>query len=83
MATQSFTVIHQNKPLPSGVSLGAWCPSMDLLALVFEDGTLALHRLDWHRLWLTAPDVPITALAWRRDGCMLATGVCAAQSLSL
>lgn len=50
------------------VVLGCWCPTMDLLALVAEDGQLAVHRLEWQKLWVAVPEAPITALCWRPDG---------------
>ncbi len=50
------------------VVLGCWCPTMDLLALVADDGQLGVHRLGWEKLWVAVPDTPITALTWRPDG---------------
>ncbi|EFJ52439.1 hypothetical protein VOLCADRAFT_86521 [Volvox carteri f. nagariensis] len=47
---------------------------MDLLALVSDDGQLGVHRLEWQKLWVACPDTPITALCWRPDGKVLATG---------
>jgi hypothetical protein len=58
----------------SEVALSAWCPTMDLCAAVTSDGQLAVHRMNWQRLWSLAPDAPVTALAWRPDGKLLATG---------
>jgi hypothetical protein len=51
----------------------AWCPTMDLLALVTADGQLAVHRLNWHscalkELWKASPEQHITTLTWRPDG---------------
>ncbi|GFR42380.1 hypothetical protein Agub_g3066, partial [Astrephomene gubernaculifera] len=69
----SFTVLHE-KALSQQVVLGCWCPTMDLLALVSDDGQLGVHRLEWQKLWVACPDAPITALCWRPDGKILATG---------
>jgi len=51
----------------------AWCPTMDLLALVTADGQLAVYRLNWHscalkELWKATPAHHITTLTWRPDG---------------
>lgn len=51
----------------------AWCPTMDLLALVTADGQLAVYRLNWHscalkELWKATPEQHITTLTWRPDG---------------
>ncbi len=61
------TLTHTPEPTPQ-VVLGSWCPTMDLLALVGDDGQLAVYRLEWQRLWGAVPDGPVTALAWRPDG---------------
>lgn len=45
-----------------GGTLAAWNPAMDLLALALE-GQLAVHRLNWQRLWWTSPDAPVTGAA--------------------
>ena len=64
---QSFAVLEE-RPLAALVVLGRWCPSMDLLALVTDDGQLTVHRLDWHKLWLACPGVAVTMMCWRPDG---------------
>ncbi|GIL72249.1 hypothetical protein Vretifemale_2622, partial [Volvox reticuliferus] len=69
----AFTVLYE-KALSQQVLLGCWCPTMDLLALVSDDGQLSVHRLEWQKLWVACPDTPITALCWRPDGKVLATG---------
>jgi hypothetical protein len=51
----------------------AWCPTMDLLALVTADGQLAVFRLNWHscalkELWKATPEQHITTVTWRPDG---------------
>jgi hypothetical protein len=60
--------------LTADVARAAWSPTMDLLALVFADGQLCLHRLNWQRLWAVTPERPLTALCWRPDGKALAAG---------
>jgi anaphase-promoting complex subunit 4 len=70
----SFTQLI-DKGTTTDVRLASWCPSMDLLALVTSDGQLALHRLNWQRLWSIAPDSPVTALCWQPDGKLLAAAL--------
>ena len=60
--------------LPAPISHATWCPTMDLLAAAFTDGRIAMHRLNWQRLWLVTPDAPATALAWTPSGNALAVG---------
>jgi hypothetical protein len=53
--------------------VAAWCPTMDLLALVTADGQLAVYRLNWHaralkELWKSTPEHHVTTLTWRPDG---------------
>ena len=66
-ASPSFSVL-QDKPLSGQVLLASWCPAMDLLALVTLDNQLAIHRLDWQKLWVACVGTPITALGWKPDG---------------
>lgn len=62
------------KSLQAEVCQAAWCPSMDLLAVAFEGGRVAVHRLNWQRLWLvTLPSSP-TAIVWTPDGEALTVG---------
>ncbi|GAB4814517.1 hypothetical protein N2152v2_001563 [Parachlorella kessleri] len=76
--SNSFTALL-DRGISAEVQLATWCPSMDLLALVTVDGQLHVHRLNWQRLWWTAPEAPITgkreALAWHPDGKQLAAGL--------
>jgi WD40 repeat protein len=60
--------------LPAPIAHAAWCPTMDLLAAAFTDGRIAVHRLNWQRLWLVTPDAAATALAWTPSGDALAVG---------
>lgn len=47
----------------------SWCPTMDLVALVFADESVWIHRLNYERLHaLPKQDKTITALGWRPDG---------------
>jgi anaphase-promoting complex subunit 4 len=69
----SFTELL-NKGLSSEVALAAWCPTMDLLALVAINNNLSVHRLNWQRLWSLPLPRPVTAFCWNRDGKMLAVG---------
>lgn len=38
------------------------------------DDQLALHRLNWQRLWSLQPDAAVHCIAWSSDGKMLAIG---------
>ena len=75
LESNSFSVLH-DKPLTVEVVLGCWCPTMDLLALVTDDGQLVIHRLSWQKLWVACPDATITAMCWRPDGEGSASVVC-------
>lgn len=69
----AFTQLF-DKILPAAVAVAAWCPTMDLLAVAFVDGRVAVHRLNWERLWLTRTASPPTALAWTPGGGALCIG---------
>lgn len=56
---QSFSQLL-DRGISAEVRLAAWCPSMDLIALVTVDGQLHVHRLNWQRLWWTAPETIVT-----------------------
>ena len=62
--------------LSTEVSLGAFCPTMDLLALVTSsDDQVCLWRLSWQKLFAFTPETTVTALAWRPDGKVLTLGL--------
>lgn len=85
LAKTDFTLLV-DRPMPAEVVLAAWCPCMDLVALATADGQLAVHRLNWQRLWSISPETInglgtnfvggtlISALAWSPDGKQLAVG---------
>ena len=75
MATQrqSFTLLLE-KGLASRIVLSEWCYTMDIVALVTEDGQLQLFRLNWQRLWSMTPDSSIKSICWRPDGKEIAYG---------
>jgi Anaphase-promoting complex subunit 4 WD40 domain len=52
-----------DRALPSTVRYAAWCPTMDLLALVMEDNRVHVHRLNWQRLWVTTPQAEVSGKA--------------------
>lgn len=70
---RSFSLLLE-KGLASKVKLGQWCSTMDIVALVTEDGQLQLFRLNWQRLWALSPDSTITSIQWSPDGKHLAYG---------
>src|SRR3989338_3910997 len=66
----------EERRLASGARLSAWCPTMDLLAVVHRDGTVAVLRMDLHRLWACPPPDAAAGsnaalLTWRPDGRVL------------
>ena len=65
-----------NKIVSGEVMLMEWCPTMDLLALATTDSQLMVHRpAGWQRLFAHMGfDYPVTCLAWRPDGQVLAVG---------
>ena len=69
--------VEQDKILPAPVALCAWCPSMDLLAVVTADSQIIVLRLAGQLLGkqqIPPSDVPITALCWHPDGKSLVVG---------
>lgn len=54
--------------------LMAWCPTMDLLALVVGENMVAVHRLSWARLLTFEHTSSVSALCWSPDGRTLAVG---------
>ena len=61
--------------LSAEVRLGAFCPTMDLLALVTSpDDQVCLWRLNWQKLFAFSPEAPVATLAWRPDGKILTLG---------
>lgn len=69
----SFSVLLETA-ISSNVVLSQWCSTMDIVALVTEDGQLQLFRLNWQRLWSITADDLITCICWRPDGKQLAYG---------
>ncbi len=69
----AFTQLD-DKILTATITLAAWCPTMDLLAVAFADGRVAVHRLNWERIWVTRTASPPTALAWTPSGDALSIG---------
>ena len=62
--------------LSAEVRLGAFCPTMDLLALVTSpDDQVSLWRLSWQKLFSISPAATVTSLAWRPDGKVLTLGL--------
>lgn len=60
-----------------------WCPTMDLIAILAQEGQLHVYRLNWQRLWTSTTEFPITAVCWRPDGRQLAVGLEDGQVLLL
>ena len=69
--------VEQDRILPAAVALAAWCPTMDLLALVTSDSQVYVLRLAGQLLGkqqIPPSEVPITALCWHPDGKSLVVG---------
>lgn len=67
--TTSFSILC-DKGLSSSIKIISWCNTMDLVALVTVENTIAVHRLNWQRIWFVPceTDRVITALCWKPDG---------------
>ncbi len=62
--------------LSAEVRLGAFCPTMDLVALVTDpDDQVCLWRLSWQKLFSFPPVAKVSAVAWRPDGKVLTLGL--------
>ncbi len=61
-----------DKALSKDVLLASCCPSMDLLALVWNDNHLTVNRLNLQRLWTSTPESKISAISWKPNGKVLA-----------
>lgn len=64
----SFTLLHNKQLSSAEVVLACWCPAMDLLAVLTDDNQLSVYRLDFQKVWIACPEVPITAMCWKPDG---------------
>ena len=85
---QHFSLVHDHdKSAASRITTSAWCPTMDLLALLTTTNYLHIHRLAFDKLFslqltphdsLSASqaddDWRVTALSWRPDGKAIAVG---------
>ncbi|KAK6621678.1 hypothetical protein RUM44_001485 [Polyplax serrata] len=59
------------------IELMVWSTKLDLLALSYANGEVALHRLNWLKVWVLAPpaeSVTVKGIAWRPDAKVLAIG---------
>ena len=77
MAQNLVLRLMEEKQTEHEVSSMVWSPKMDILALSFTSGTVSLYRLQWQRIWQAAPAEEgrlCSALAWRPDGKLLASG---------
>ena len=91
LSSGAFGVVSSRtvlSPANALVAIAAWCPLMDLLALVTHDSVLHIQRLNWQKIIaLPLEDEPeckqvdfqegicaATRLAWRPDGKALAIG---------
>lgn len=67
--------LRSEKTLSGEIISVQWSPKMDLIAFALGDGSVVLNRLSWQRVWITTPThSPVTAIAWRPDGKVLAVG---------
>ncbi|KAJ8676324.1 hypothetical protein QAD02_012111 [Eretmocerus hayati] len=65
----------EERLLQNEVLLMQWSMVMDLLAIANAKGELALHRLNWQRVWVLSPPEEgdkITNIAWKPDGKIIA-----------
>ena len=77
----AFTQLLE-KGLGVQVVQAEWCPTMDLIAVLDQDGELHVYRLNWQRLWAITMEF-ISAICWRPDGRQLAVGLLDGQVLLL
>lgn len=47
---------------------------MDLVAIVTQENQIAMHRLNWQRIWSVSETRDITSLSWKSDGKSIITG---------
>lgn len=69
----AFTQLLE-KGLGVKVVQAEWCPTMDLIGVLDQDGELHVYRLNWQRLWAITMEF-ISAICWRPDGRQLAVGL--------
>lgn len=69
----SFTV-QGIKGLSGAAKLVSWCKTMDVVAIVTQENQIALHRLNWQRIWSVTETRDVTSLSWRDDGKSVVTG---------
>jgi len=77
MAQNLVLRLMEEKQTEHEVSSMVWSPKMDILALSFTTGNVSLYRIQWQRIWQAAPAEEgrlCSALAWRPDGKLLASG---------
>ncbi len=74
ISQQNSFALMLSKTCTENIKRFSWCSSMDLLMLCTVDDQVALHRLNWQRLWAIQPDAPVHCIAWSSDGKMLAIG---------
>ena len=55
MAHNLVLRLLEEKQTEYEVSTMLWSPKMDILALSFNTGTVALYRLQWQKIWSAAP----------------------------
>lgn len=70
---RSFSVLVEKKTW-QGVERTVWSPAMDLLAVLTKDGQLALHRLNWQKLWSNTFDTGAVDICWKPNGKAIAVG---------
>lgn len=67
-------VLLQDKNVSGDISILAWCPTMDLLAIATSESHIWIHRFleTWQRLLTISCDgSAVSALVWRPDGMQL------------
>lgn len=68
---KNFSFINDNIRIVAGLKLMQWCPSMDLLCVVNEEGQLSVHRLlTWQKLFSIASNsnCTVSSITWSPNG---------------
>ena len=73
-AASLFFSVQGVKGLSGSAKLVSWCKTMDVVAIVTQENQIALHRLNWQRIWTATETRDVTSLSWKSDGKAIVTG---------